>query len=44
MLYDIKGYDGDYKVDELGNVWSFKMKQPKILATWTGTTSPYKQV
>lgn len=44
MLYDIEGYDGDYKVDKLGNVWSFKMKQPKILATWTGTTSPYKQV
>lgn len=44
ILYDIEGYNGDYKVDKFGNVWSFKMKQPKILSAWTGTTSPYKQV
>lgn len=44
MLYDIDGYNGDYKVDREGNVWSFKMTKPKILATWSGTTSPYRQV
>lgn len=42
-IKDIKGYNGDYKVDEEGNVWSFKYKEPRILATWLGS-SPYKQV
>lgn len=43
-LKDIPGYNGDYKADILGNIWSFKTKKPRILKTWSGTTSPYQQV
>lgn len=42
-IKDIKGYNGGYKVDKDGNIWSFKYKKPRILATWLGS-SPYKQV
>ena len=42
-IKDIKGYNGEYKIDKDGNVWSFKYKEPRILATWLGS-SPYKQV
>ena len=42
-MKDIKGYDGDYKVDQEGKIWSFKQKKPRVLATWLGS-SPYEQV
>ena len=42
-IKDIEGYNGEYKVDRDGNVWSFKNSKPRVLATWLGS-SPYKQV
>lgn len=44
IIKDIKGYDGDYKITEKGEVWSFKYKIPRKLSYWTGKTSPYLQV
>lgn len=43
-IKDIEGYDGDYKVTESGEVWSFKYRTPRKLSYWRGATSPYYQV
>lgn len=42
-MKDIKDYDGDYKIDENGDIWSFKYSEPRKLKGWTGS-SPYLQI
>ena len=44
IIKDIKGYNGDYKITETGEIWSFKYKTPRKLSYWVGKTSPYLQV